>query len=152
MKLAEALILRADHQKRLEQLRHRLTRSAKVQEGEDPPEDPAQLLAELETLSQDLSALIRRINLTNSGSTLPNGMNLTDALAQRDILGKKQSIYRDLAQAAVVIQDRYSRSEVKFKSTVNVARMQERADNLARDHRELDALIQETNWKVELVQ
>lgn len=33
MKLAEALIKRADCQKRIEQLRQRLMRSAKVQEG-----------------------------------------------------------------------------------------------------------------------
>ena len=37
MKLAEALIQRADCQKRIAQLRQRLTRSAKVQEGEQPP-------------------------------------------------------------------------------------------------------------------
>ncbi len=48
MKLAEALILRADAQKRIQQLRERLNRSAKTQEGELPPEDPQELLAELE--------------------------------------------------------------------------------------------------------
>ena len=152
MKLAEALILRADHQKRLEQLRQRLVRSAKIQEGEKAPENPTQLIKELEDTASELAALIRRINLTNSASELPDGMSLTDALAQRDVLGKKQSIYRDLAQAAVVTQDRYSRSEVKFKSTVSVAEMQERADLLAREYRELDALIQETNWKVDLAE
>lgn len=44
MKLAEVLILRADCQKRIDQLRQRLLRSAKVQEGEQPPENPQQLL------------------------------------------------------------------------------------------------------------
>lgn len=34
MKLAEALILRADYQKRLAQLQQHLIRSARVQEGE----------------------------------------------------------------------------------------------------------------------
>jgi hypothetical protein len=34
MKLAEALIMRADHQKRIESLKHRMNRNAKVQEGE----------------------------------------------------------------------------------------------------------------------
>ena len=52
----------------------------------------------------------------------------------------------------MVTQDRYSRSEVKFKSTVSVAEMQERADLLAREYRDLDALIQETNWKVDLAE
>lgn len=36
MNLAEALILRADAQKRVEQLRHRINNSALVQEGETP--------------------------------------------------------------------------------------------------------------------
>ena len=45
MKLAEALILRADSQKRFEQLKQRVVRSAKVQEGDEPPENPRDLLA-----------------------------------------------------------------------------------------------------------
>ena len=43
MKLAEALFLRADYQKRLDQLKQRLLRNARVQEGADPLDrvDPA---------------------------------------------------------------------------------------------------------------
>jgi len=48
MKLAEALNLRADLQRRVEQLRMRLAQNAKVQEGEEPLEDPKGLLAELD--------------------------------------------------------------------------------------------------------
>ena len=48
MKLAEALTLRGDLQKRAAQLQTRLHNNAKVQEGESPAEDPRQLLAELE--------------------------------------------------------------------------------------------------------
>ena len=44
MKLAEALANRADLQRRVEQMRTRLQRSARVQEGESPPEDPRELL------------------------------------------------------------------------------------------------------------
>ena len=40
MKLAEALIVRSDYQKRIEQLRNRLLQNAKIQEGETPNEDP----------------------------------------------------------------------------------------------------------------
>ena len=50
MKLAEALILRADCQKRLHEIKQRLIRSAKVQEGEEPPEQPQALLEELNNL------------------------------------------------------------------------------------------------------
>ncbi len=44
MKLAEALALRGDILKRLEQIRARLLRNAKVQDGDSPAEDPAALL------------------------------------------------------------------------------------------------------------
>ena len=48
MKLAEALILRADTKKRFEQLRQRLINNAKVQEGDEPAEKPEGLLKEIE--------------------------------------------------------------------------------------------------------
>ena len=44
MKLAEALALRADAAQRAEQLRARVTASARYQEGETPAEDAAALL------------------------------------------------------------------------------------------------------------
>jgi hypothetical protein len=47
MKLAEALILRADCQKRIAQLKSRLLVNAKVQEGDTPAETPQELITEL---------------------------------------------------------------------------------------------------------
>ena len=60
MKLAEALMLRADYQKRAEQLKQRLNQNAKVQEGDTPAENPADLLAEAETDS--LIAIVKRLS------------------------------------------------------------------------------------------
>lgn len=150
MKLAEALILRADCQKRFEQLKVRIVRSAKVQEGDEPAENPNALLVELEGVSNELSSLIKSINRTNSTTLLQEGQTLSDALAERDVLALRREVYSYLAQAASVTQERYSKSEVKFKSTVSVAGIQKRADELAKAYRELDARIQETNWKTEL--
>jgi len=152
MKLAEALILRADHQKRIEQLNQRLLRVARVQEGDAPAEEPKELLKEFERVSEELERLIQRINRTNTATELESGMTLSDALAVRDVLRLKHTAYRDLAQAASVTQDRYSRSEVKFRSTVNVSEIQKRADQLAKDHRELDAKVQEANWRTDLLE
>jgi hypothetical protein len=150
MKLAEALILRADSQRRVEQLKQRLLRSAKVQEGDEPAEQPSALLAELETVSRDLVRLIQQINATNAATPLDQGMTMSDAIAARDALRQRQGIYRDLAAAATITQDRYSKSEVRFRSTVDVAEIQRTADRLAREHRELDAKIQEANWRIDL--
>lgn len=73
MKLAEALILRADCQKRIEQLKQRLIRNAKVQEGDQPAEEPEKLLEELERIAGDVLLLIRRINRTNAATELTWG-------------------------------------------------------------------------------
>lgn len=54
MKLAEALQLRADLQKRMEQLAARLYDNATVQEGEAPAEDPVALLEEYEACAAQL--------------------------------------------------------------------------------------------------
>lgn len=151
MKLAEALILRADHQKRLAQLRKRLERVAKVQEGDQPAEDPRLLLAEFERIADELTDLIQRINRTNAVTRLDTDRTLSDALAVRDVLAIRNLAYRELAAAATIEIARYSRSEVKFRSTVDVAELQRRADDVARQHRELDSRIQELNWLTELV-
>ena len=152
MKLAEALILRADCRKRFEQLNARVLRSAKAQEGDEPAENPAELLAELEGVADEFAALVKRINRTNAAAPFREGVTLADALAERDVLALRRNVYAGLAQAAAVTQDRYTRSEVKFKSTVNVTEVQKRADGLAKSYRELDSRIQELNWATELAE
>jgi hypothetical protein len=151
MKLAEALVLRADKKKRIEQLKQRIIRNAKVQEGEKPAENPETLIQEMERISQELVVLIQRINKTNSITEIEKGVSIADAIASRDILVLKHSIYRDIAQAATVTQDIRTKSEVKFKGTVKVSQIQEIADLMAKNHRELDTRIQEMNWKTELL-
>jgi len=150
MKLAEALVLRADKKKRIEQLKQRILRNAKVQEGQKPAENPESLISEMEEISAQLVELIQRINKTNSNTEFKKGVCLADAIAERDILVLKNSIYRDLAQSATITQDIRTKSEVKFKGTVKVPEIQKLADQLAKKHRELDTKIQELNWKTDL--
>ena len=150
MKLAEALILRADCQKRIAQLRERLQRSASVQEGETPVENAQNLLTELtETIGQ-LETLIQRINRTNSQTAMANG-NLADALATRDMLSLRWSALNTLIQNSSVSRFRYSATEVRWVSTMDIAAIQTECDRIARDRRELDAGIQALNWQVDLL-
>lgn len=151
MKLAEALIARADHQRRLEQLKQRLMQNARVQEGDEAAENPAQLLQEIERVAAQLEELIQRINRTNAATSFDGEMTMTDALAARDILRLRHELYRSLAQAAAAKQDRFSRFEVKFESTVDVGEIQQQADDLARAHRDLDTRVQALNWQTELL-
>ncbi|MDT0631542.1 DIP1984 family protein [Rubrivirga sp. S365] len=152
MKLAEALLLRSDLQKRLEQLKSRLLRNARVQQGDEPSEAPDRLIEAYEEASAELERLIRLINRTNLSVEIAPGFTLTDALARRDVLRLRADTYRELARAASVSQDRYLRSEVKFVSTVEVRAVQQRADDLSRELRELDARVQETNWQYDLME
>ena len=150
MKVAEALALRADLQRRLEQLKQRLLKNARVQEGDQPAEAPDELQEEFESCARELISLIQRINRTNASSRLDSG-TLADALAQRDVLKLRVAAYRELAAAASTTQARTTRSEVKFVSTVSVAATQRKADDLAKELRQLDTRIQEADWKTDLL-
>ena len=77
MKLAEALHLRADLQKRIQQLGVRLNNNAKVQEGDTPAEDPVVLLRELESCTNELANLIAAINRPNCATVNADGVSLT---------------------------------------------------------------------------
>lgn len=150
MKLAEALILRADAQKRIAQLQVRLQRSAKVQEGELPPENPQALLDELRSTLDELLALIRRINRTNAATLVEANRTLTDLLAERDVLAMERKVIDALIQETAAPNFRYSRTEIKAVMTVDVAALQQRINELARDYRILDTQIQQLNWTVDL--
>jgi hypothetical protein len=152
MKLAEALVQRADVQKRIEQLRKRIKASAQVQEGEEPPENPAELLAEVERLLGELTALIGSVNRTNLSVHLADGTTLIDALARRDALALHYAILSDLADAATVEINRYSRAEIKSHPAVQVIAVRKQMDALAAQRRELDTAIQATNWTTDLAE
>jgi len=150
MKVAEGLALRADLQRRLEQLKQRLIKNARVQEGDQPAEPPDELQTEFEGCARELVSLIQRINRTNASSQLGAG-TLADVLAERDILKLRGATFRELAAAASTTHSRTTRSEVKFVSTVSVAIVQRKADDLAKELRQLDTRIQEADWKTELL-
>jgi hypothetical protein len=76
---------------------------------------------------------------------------LADALAERDVLKIRYNAYRELATAASTAQGRTTRSEVKYVSTVSVAAIQRKADDLAKQYRELDTRIQEADWQTTLL-
>lgn len=152
MKLAEALILRADTKKRFEQLRQRLVNNAKVQEGDQPAEKPEDLLREIEQTASQYEKLIRQINKTNSETVFGKGKTLTDALAERDVLILRHGVYSGLVAAATISQPLYSRSEIKFVSTVEVGKTQKIVDKISKQYREMDAKIQEFNWKTDLAE
>ena len=151
MKLAQALILRSDTQKRIEQLKVRLLSNAKMQENEKPSEDPKLLLKELDKLTSELFRLICSINLTNSSAKF-DGMSLTEMIAKKDALTLKANVLREFATSASQKVDLYSNSEIKILSTVDVAALQKQVDALSKEIRELEMKLQGANWSVDLVE
>ena len=151
MKLAEALILRTDSQKRLEQVKHRLLLNSKFQEGESPSEDPKDLEKELQHLLKQLKQIIQRVNRTNLLTPFDEQRSLGDALVERDLIGQERKIYSELLDRASVRHDRYSKTEIKFVTSINVKDTQKHVDELSLKFRLIDTRIQELNWLTELV-
>jgi hypothetical protein len=151
MKLAEALAVRSDCQVKIDEIKKRLIRSARVQEGEQPAEDTTELLAESERVFARLLELVGAINRTNSKTAFDTELTISDAIAERDVVGKRRDFLAEIAEAGSTRQDRYSKSEVRFVATVSVGKLQAEVDQLAKRYRELDTRLQELNWKTELI-
>lgn len=150
MKLATALSERADLQRRIADLGNRLNSNARVQDGEEPAEDPQELLAELNKNFERLEELIARINHTNN-ETRYNDITITDLIARRDCLKQKIGIMRNFLDTASEKVSRYSKTEIKIFSTVSVPELQKKVDGLSKELRETDEKIQELNWTTELI-
>lgn len=156
MKLAEALALRGDAQRRLAQLQARAVSVARYQEGEAPPESAMDLLAQAREVTVQIEELVRRINRTNAAAELEPGVTITDAIARRDALASRRKLVTSVADAASGHQPhdagwaRQLRSELRQLTDVPVAGLRREADDLARQYRELDMRIQEANWATEV--
>ncbi|MDE6784358.1 MAG: DIP1984 family protein [Ruminococcus sp.] len=150
MKLATALSIRADLQGRLNELEKRLIANSKVQEGEKPSENPVELIAEKDKIIAELENLISKINITNSVIKY-NDVTVTEMLAKRDCLKINIRIMRNFLNSSSDKVNRYSKSEIAIKSTVDVAAYQKKVDLLCKELREIDEKIQEINWTNELI-
>lgn len=155
MKLAEALSLRATTLRRIEALRTRVKANARYQEGENPSEDAAALIAEADALIDEWEMLIRRINRTNSSAHIGGDGTLTDALARRDALRWRHHLLTTAADAAAGGDNsgyaRQLRSELKMFAALPVSQLRSDADRTSRELRELDVRIQRANWEVDLL-
>jgi hypothetical protein len=153
MKLAEALALRADAIKRIERIRRRAEACARYQEGEEPAENAADLLAEADSVLSRLEDLIGRINKTNAATAFDDEITLTDAIARRDVLRLRHSVLSSVADAAAgdsLRGYRHMRSELRYLAAVPVSDLRAAADDLARQSRDLDVQIQRVNWDADL--
>ena len=157
MKLAEALQERADLNNRIAQLRVRISNNALVQEGEKTPENPDDLIRQLNTALQQLTNLITRINLTNSVTMVNESSltgektkSLTELIAERDMLKVKLEVFRDIVNTASATVYRARGTEIKVLPAISVQKIQKEVDQISKQLRLVDNKIQETNWLTEL--
>jgi hypothetical protein len=150
MKLAEALLLRADIKKKLASLQARAQRYAIVQEGERPAEDPAAILHQVTAVAEEFQHLVFAINRANLRHKIASGETITEALAKRDSLVQRHSILQSVVEACARRPDRHGVKEIRWVTTIDLATLQNQADGLAKEIRELNAAIQQAGWQVEL--
>lgn len=152
MLIGEALNRRADVQARILKLRERTAACVLTREGEEPPEDPEALIAELGSLCDELQLLIARINHTNAVTRIATDETVTEALARRDVLGLRSSGLRAAVSATVERGYLPHRSaDLRLIRQIRVKDVQAEVDGLARERRELDTLLQQHNWTAQLV-
>ncbi len=150
MKLAEALLLRADMQTKLARLRERTVANVLTQQGDKPHEAPDKLMREAMGLISDLETLIAQINRTNAKSKSKDGRTLMEQIAARDALKLRHAFLEATIAGTKREPDRYSAREIKWVAQVDVAKLQKQVEDTAKQLRELNAQIQESNWKIEL--
>ena len=121
-----------------------------VQEGEVPHEDPQELIQETFRLIQEQEQLFCQINRANLEVKLPDGRSLMEAIAARDRLTLQCAVLKQALQSSMHNPDLYSQREIKWKSVLKVAGLQKQADDLSKKLRELNTLIQATNWTAEI--
>lgn len=154
MLLAEALRERADAQRQLATLRDRIADAARFTEGEEPAENATELLAEAEAVVDRLAELILLINRSNLEAALSDGRTLTAALAERDALRTRFGLFKAAADAAAGRRGffRSGRQELRTFAALDVTDLQRRADDVARQIRELDLAIEQVNFATEIAE
>lgn len=151
MKLAEALSIRKDLQKRIQQIGARIQSNVKVQEGDEPMEKPEELMKELEACLVQLEDLIWRINATNMQTRNTDGVTLTQLMARKDIMTMRVGQLRSIFETASAGQDRYSRSEIKTVTVIDVKALGKQIDDCSARLRQIDMEIQTLNFQTELI-
>lgn len=151
MKLAEALSIRKDLMRRIAQLQSRLANNVKVQEGDAPLENPRELMKEMDNCLKHLEDIIFRINATNMQTVNAKGVSLTKLMAQRDVLTMRVNTMRNVFNSASESQNRYSQSEIKMVTVIDVKKLGKQVDDLSAKLRVLDMEIQALNFATDLI-
>lgn len=150
MKLAEALLLRRDLNNRLFQLRNEISSSVLVQEGDTLDRSITELFKEYDEINQQYSELVVAINRKNvTASLADSALLLMEALEQREQLRRKHALLTQALEETKAAP-RMGRNEIRLVRTIDTKTLTEQLNATAKQLRELDGKIQQTNWLVDL--
>lgn len=156
MKLAEALMRRADLNREYQEIVNRISSNATHEEDDAPEENMNALWYELNTNVTQQQALILNIQRTNLGTDVEfegQTYSLMDLILLRDAIlkeytGKSHSLIRGGRSRGYF--QRASRDDIKFVPTLDQSVVRENLNTLAALRRRVDAAIQQTNWNTDL--
>lgn len=132
-------------------LKSRIAENVKVQDGDEPSENPNNLLIQSSQLIGELYQLIEHIYRTNANALLTNGKTMLTMLTERDELAERHRLLQSAIDNAKTEGDRYSYREIKWQKVVDIAALQKQADDIAAKLRNLNIAIQAANWQIERV-
>lgn len=145
MKLAEALVLRADLQKKLENQKKRLANSVRKLDDIQVIEDPAALKLEAEETITVLYSLIDRIYHINQSVILPSGQSMVTVLAKRDELVERRKLLDYIINKSLPDNGLYFNERGKWQPAIDISAYQKQMDDIAMQIRRLNLDIQQTN-------
>lgn len=123
-----------------------------IQDGDEPSEDPNELIKQVFALSQESNQLISRIHLTNAQAKLEDDKILLSLLSLRDSYAEQHKILIDAIANTHREPDRYSAREIKWQIVIPVSNLQKQADDISAKLRDLNIKIQAANWQIALVE
>lgn len=147
MKIAQALNLRKSLNEQANHLLKAIGENAYEADG-----DPNGLVSKYLAVMTELGALIERVNRTNSAVTLEykdDTFTLIEARVRRDIMVEMAEKLRSLPSRKTQPQS-YGVPANPKDIVLDASKVKQVADSYSRMAREIDDLIQQTNWSAEL--
>lgn len=151
MKISEALLNKADLEKKNLQILSRIKANATIQEGEESAENVESLLKIYSSNQFELEKISISIATTNAITKTSNGISIATAIVKKELLKKQIEAYREIYESGTVQNARYSNSEIKRVRTFKLEEVQSKIDSLSKEYRQLDYSIQEANWSNDII-
>ena len=154
MNILEAITLKKDLEKRIENLGSRYVGNLTTLKGEKPHEDPNELLMEMDKSIIQLNDLCYRIDAADLYVKNNTGKTLIELVIERESLSKRLNVLRN-ALNEVTFGSYYdygynSRREVEFDVVVSIETISKLFDDAEEQLRQVTSEIQKLDVKTEI--